>query len=186
MPRSCVPQIVFDKPSADGTHKWLLGDGRRQNAIESVLHPGQGPRHAVRVLARSAARLNCTFCSHRHAGLQPQPVHRRDHRPGVGGRAHLGNVPHQQRKLTNVVMMGMGEPLLNFDNVVRAMSVMRDDLGYGLANKRVTLSTAGLVPMIDKLSERERRVAGGVAARAQRRAAQRSWCRSTRSTRSPS
>jgi 23S rRNA (adenine2503-C2)-methyltransferase len=66
---------------------------------------------------------------------------------------HLGNVPHQQRKLTNVVMMGMGEPLANFDNVVRAMSIMRDDLGYGLANKRVTLSTAGMVPMIDKLGE---------------------------------
>ena len=66
---------------------------------------------------------------------------------------HLGNVPHHQRKLTNVVMMGMGEPLLNFDNVVRAMSIMRDDLGFGLANKRVTLSTAGLVPMIDRLSD---------------------------------
>jgi len=66
---------------------------------------------------------------------------------------HLGNVPHQQRKLTNVVMMGMGEPLMNFDNVVRAMSIMRDDLGYGLANKRVTLSTAGMVPMIDRLGE---------------------------------
>ena len=66
---------------------------------------------------------------------------------------HLGNVPHQQRKLTNVVMMGMGEPLANFDNVVRAMSIMRDDLGFGLANKRVTLSTAGMVPMIDKLGE---------------------------------
>ena len=62
-------------------------------------------------------------------------------------------MPHHQRKLTNVVMMGMGEPLLNFDNVVRAMSVMRDDLGFGLANKRVTLSTAGMVPMIDKLGE---------------------------------
>jgi 23S rRNA (adenine2503-C2)-methyltransferase len=65
---------------------------------------------------------------------------------------HLGNVPHKQRKLTNVVMMGMGEPLMNFENVVRAMSVMRDDLGYGLANKRVTLSTAGMVPMIDRLA----------------------------------
>jgi len=65
----------------------------------------------------------------------------------------LGNVPHQQRKLTNVVMMGMGEPLLNFENVVRAMSVMRDDNGFGLANKRVTLSTAGLVPMIDRLAD---------------------------------
>ncbi|MGA9422580.1 MAG: radical SAM protein, partial [Rhodanobacteraceae bacterium] len=58
-----------------------------------------------------------------------------------------------QRKLTNVVMMGMGEPLLNFDHVVTAMNVMRDDLGFGLAGKRVTLSTAGLVPMIDRLGE---------------------------------
>jgi 23S rRNA (adenine2503-C2)-methyltransferase len=61
-------------------------------------------------------------------------------------------VPAQIRRLTNVVMMGMGEPLANFDNVVRAMSIMRDDLGYGLASKRVTLSTAGMVPMIDRLS----------------------------------
>src|SRR5690606_36742383 len=66
---------------------------------------------------------------------------------------HLGNVPHKQRKLTNVGMMGMGEPLMNFDNVVRAMSIMRDDLGYGLANKRGTLSTDGVVPMIDRLGE---------------------------------
>ena len=71
----------------------------------------------------------------------------------VWARGHLGNVPHKQRRLTNVVMMGMGEPLMNFDNVVRAMSVMRDDLGYGLANKRVTLSTSGLVPQIDLLGE---------------------------------
>jgi 23S rRNA (adenine2503-C2)-methyltransferase len=65
----------------------------------------------------------------------------------------LGNITHQNRRITNVVMMGMGEPLLNFDNVTTAMSLMRDDLGFGLASKRVTLSTAGLVPMIDKLSE---------------------------------
>src|SRR6185312_2428189 len=66
---------------------------------------------------------------------------------------HLGNVTHQQRRITNVVMMGMGEPLANFDSVVRAMDLMRDDLGFGLASKRVTLSTAGLVPMIDRLGE---------------------------------
>jgi 23S rRNA (adenine2503-C2)-methyltransferase len=65
----------------------------------------------------------------------------------------LGNVTHQQRRITNIVMMGMGEPLLNFDNVVTAMSLMRDDLGFGLASKRVTLSTAGVVPKIDKLGE---------------------------------
>jgi 23S rRNA (adenine2503-C2)-methyltransferase len=97
--------------------------------------------------------LNCSFCS-----TGTQGFNRNLSAAEIIGQVfvaakHLGNVPHQQRKLTNVVMMGMGEPLLNFDNVVRAMSVMRDDLGFGLANKRVTLSTAGLVPMIDKLSE---------------------------------
>ena len=66
---------------------------------------------------------------------------------------YLGNITHQNRRITNVVMMGMGEPLANFDAVVRAMSLMRDDLGFGLAAKRVTLSTAGMVPQIDQLSE---------------------------------
>lgn len=96
--------------------------------------------------------LNCTFCS-----TGTQGFNRNLSTAEIIGQVwvvakYLGNVPHHQRKLTNVVMMGMGEPLLNFDNVVRAMSIMRDDLGFGLANKRVTLSTAGLVPMIDRLS----------------------------------
>ena len=122
---------------------------------------------------RSVAGSNCQFCS-----TGTQGFNRNLSAAEIIGQVfvaakHLGNVPHQQRKLTNVVMMGMGEPLLNFDNVVRAMSVMRDDLGFGLANKRVTLSTAGLVPMIDKLVGSERRFAGGVAARAERRAAHR-------------
>ena len=178
------PKVLFDKASADGTHKWLLGmDGG--NAIEAVFIPDKG-RGTLCVSSQVGCALELPVLLDRDAGLQPQPVHRRDHRPGVGGGAsHLGNVPHQQRKLTNVVMMGMGEPLLNFDNVVRAMSIMRDDLGFGLANKRVTLSTAGMVPMIDKLGEDERRLAGGVAACAERRAAHANWSRSTRSTRSP-
>jgi 23S rRNA (adenine2503-C2)-methyltransferase len=97
--------------------------------------------------------LNCTFCS-----TGTQGFNRNLSTAEIIGQVwvaakHLGNVPHKQRRLTNVVMMGMGEPLMNFDNVVRAMSVMRDDLGYGLANKRVTLSTAGVVPMIDRLGQ---------------------------------
>src|SRR5690606_21755295 len=97
--------------------------------------------------------LNCQFCS-----TATQGFNRNLTTAEVIGQVwiaarQLGNLPHQQRRLTNVVMMGMGEPLMNFDNVVRAMSIMRDDLGYGLANKRVTLSTAGMVPMIDKLGE---------------------------------
>ena len=145
------PNILFDKPSTDGTHKWLLGmDGG--NAIETVFIPDKG-RGTLCVSSQVGCGLNCQFCS-----TATQGFNRNLNAAEIIGQVwvaarHLGNVPHHQRKLTNVVMMGMGEPLLNFDNVVTAMSIMRDDLGFGLANKRVTLSTAGLVPMIDKLSE---------------------------------
>ncbi len=146
-----VPQIQFDKPSEDGTHKWLLGmDGN--NAIETVYIPDKG-RGTLCVSSQVGCALNCTFCS-----TATQGFNRNLSTAEIVGQVwtaarHLGNVPHKQRKLTNVVMMGMGEPLMNFENVVRAMSVMRDDLGYGLANKRVTLSTAGMVPMIDRLAQ---------------------------------
>jgi len=145
-----VPQIQFDKPSEDGTHKWLLGmDGK--NAIETVFIPDKG-RGTLCVSSQVGCALNCQFCS-----TATQGFNRNLSVADIVGQVwvaarHLGNVPHRQRKLTNVVMMGMGEPMLNFENVVRAMSVMRDDLGYGLANKRVTLSTAGVVPMIDRLA----------------------------------
>ncbi|MBJ6980535.1 23S rRNA (adenine(2503)-C(2))-methyltransferase RlmN [Luteimonas sp. MC1572] len=146
-----VPQVHFDKPSTDGTHKWLLGmDGK--NAIETVYIPDKG-RGTLCVSSQVGCALNCQFCS-----TATQGFNRNLSTAEIIGQVwvaakHLGNIPHKQRRLTNVVMMGMGEPLMNFDNVVRAMSVMRDDLGYGLANKRVTLSTAGMVPMIDRLSE---------------------------------
>ena len=145
-----VPQIQFDKPSEDGTHKWLLGmDGK--NAIETVFIPDKG-RGTLCVSSQVGCALNCQFCSTATQGFNRNlSVADIIGQVWVAAR-HLGNVPHRQRKLTNVVMMGMGEPMLNFDNVVRAMSVMRDDLGYGLANKRVTLSTAGVVPMIDRLA----------------------------------
>jgi len=145
------PNIVVDKPSSDGTHKWLLGMDET-NAIESVFIPDKG-RGTLCVSSQVGCGLNCQFCS-----TATQGFNRNLSTAEIIGQVwvaakHLGNVPHKQRKLTNVVMMGMGEPLLNFDNVVRAMSLMRDDNGFGLANKRVTLSTAGLVPMIDRLSE---------------------------------
>ena len=144
------PKIMFEKPSADGTYKWLLGmDGG--NAIETVFIPDKG-RGTLCVSSQVGCGLACTFCS-----TGTQGFNRNLSTAEIIGQVwvaarHLGNVPHHQRKLTNVVMMGMGEPLLNFDNVVRAMSLMRDDNGFGLANKRVTLSTAGLVPMIDRLA----------------------------------
>ena len=145
------PKTLFETQANDGTHKWLLGmDGA--NAIEAVFIP-ETSRGTLCVSSQVGCGLNCQFCS-----TATQGFNRNLSAAEIIGQVwvaarHLGNVPHHQRKLTNVVMMGMGEPLLNFDNVVTAMSVMRDDLGFGLANKRVTLSTAGLVPMIDKLGE---------------------------------
>ncbi len=146
-----VPNVVFDKPSADGTHKWLLAmgtDGR--NAIETVYIPDKG-RGTLCVSSQVGCGLNCTFCSTATQGFNRNLTTAEIIGQVWVAARHLGNVPHQRRRLTNVVMMGMGEPLMNFDSVVRAMSVMRDDLGYGLANKRVTLSTAGLAPLIDRL-----------------------------------
>ena len=146
-----APMVIFDKPSTDGTHKWLLGMDPK-NAIEAVFIPDKG-RGTLCVSSQVGCALNCQFCS-----TATQGFNRNLSTAEIIGQVwvaarHLGNVPHLRRKLTNVVMMGMGEPLMNFDNVVRAMSIMRDDLGYGLANKRVTLSTAGMVPMIDRLGE---------------------------------
>jgi 23S rRNA (adenine2503-C2)-methyltransferase len=145
------PSTLFEKDASDGVHKWLLGMSGG-NGIETVFIPDRG-RGTLCVSSQVGCGLNCQFCS-----TATQGFNRNLSAAEIIGQVwvaakHLGNVPHLQRKLTNVVMMGMGEPLLNFDNVVTAMSVMRDDLGLGLANKRVTLSTAGLVPMIDRLSE---------------------------------
>jgi 23S rRNA (adenine2503-C2)-methyltransferase len=144
------PSVMFDKPSADGTHKWLLGMDAG-NAVETVFIP-EKTRGTLCVSSQVGCGLNCQFCS-----TATQGFNRNLSAAEIIGQVwvaakHLGNKPHHIRRLTNVVMMGMGEPLLNFDNVIRAMSIMRDDLGLGLANKRVTLSTAGLVPMIDRLA----------------------------------
>ncbi len=145
------PAVLLDRQSSDGTRKWLLGTDSR-NAIETVYIP-EPARGTLCVSSQVGCGLNCRFCSTATQGFN------RNLDAGeiigqvwVAARA-LGNVLHQRRRITNVVMMGMGEPLLNFENVVRAMDVMRDDLGFGLASKRVTLSTAGLVPMIDRLGE---------------------------------
>jgi len=146
------PKVMFDKPSIDGTHKWLLGMDAG-NAVETVLIPDKN-RGTLCVSSQVGCGLNCQFCSTATQGFNRNLTAAEIIGQVFVAARHLGNVPHKDRKLTNVVMMGMGEPLLNFENVVTAMNLMRDDLGFGLASKRVTLSTAGLVPMIDQLAAR--------------------------------
>ncbi len=145
------PEIISEQRSADGTCKWLMGlaDG---NAVETVFIP-EPKRGTLCVSSQVGCALNCTFCA---TGAQGFARNLRSAeiigQVWLAARA-LGHERNGQRQITNVVMMGMGEPLLNFENVIGAMSLMRDDLGFGLAAKRVTLSTAGLVPGIDRLRE---------------------------------
>ena len=145
------PKALLDKASSDGTRKWLLGMDAG-NAVETVYIP-EPTRGTLCVSSQIGCGLNCRFCSTGTQGFNRNLTASEIIGQVWHAAKQLGNVTHQQRRITNVVMMGMGEPLLNFDNVVKAMSLMRDDLGFGLASKRVTLSTAGVVPMIDKLGE---------------------------------
>jgi 23S rRNA (adenine2503-C2)-methyltransferase len=146
-----APKALLDKASSDGTRKWLLGMDAG-NAVETVYIP-EPTRGTLCVSSQIGCGLNCRFCSTGTQGFNRNLAASEIIGQVWHAARQLGNVTHQQRRITNVVMMGMGEPLLNFDNVVKAMSLIRDDLGFGLASKRVTLSTAGVVPMIDKLGE---------------------------------
>ncbi|MBS0382653.1 MAG: 23S rRNA (adenine(2503)-C(2))-methyltransferase RlmN [Proteobacteria bacterium] len=145
------PKPLLDKVSSDGTRKWLLGMDAG-NAVETVYIP-EPSRGTLCVSSQIGCGLNCRFCSTGAQGFNRNLAASEIIGQVWHAAKQLGNVTHQQRRITNVVMMGMGEPLLNFDNVVKAMSLMRDDLGFGLASKRVTLSTAGVVPKIDALGE---------------------------------
>ncbi len=170
-----VPEIVNRQISEDGTCKWLLRlrDG---NCIETVYIP-EDDRGTLCVSSQVGCSLNCTFCATARQGFsrnldvdeiigqvwianhdldqmaveQGGGLRRLDAAaPGIG----YPDTPlsDQRRPVTNVVMMGMGEPLLNFENVVPAMKLMMDDFSFGLSRRRVTLSTAGMVPAIDRLA----------------------------------
>ncbi len=146
-----APEIVIDKASSDGTHKWLLklNDG---NCIETVFIPEDG-RGTLCVSSQVGCALDCTFCSTARQGFNRNlSVAEIIGQLWVAKKA-LQPDPSSDRVISNVVMMGMGEPLLNFDNVVDAMTLMLDDNAYGLSKRRVTLSTSGVVPALDRLRE---------------------------------
>jgi 23S rRNA (adenine2503-C2)-methyltransferase len=140
-----VPEIVFDQPARDGTHKWLL-ELECNNRIEAVLIPDE-ERNTLCVSSQVGCSLDCSFCSTAQQGFN-----RNLSVAEIIGQVWVA-VREQERPLTNVVLMGMGEPLANFDAVVKAMSIMQDDLAYMLSKYRVTVSTSGIVPAIYRLRE---------------------------------
>lgn len=145
------PRILSEQVSLDGTTKWLMGFGGA-NAVETVFIP-EPNRGTLCISSQVGCALNCTFCS-----TGAQGFNRNLSTSEIIGQVWqaaraLGHERNGVRRITNVVLMGMGEPLLNFDAVAPALSLLRDDLGFGMAAKRVTLSTAGLVPGIDRLRD---------------------------------
>jgi 23S rRNA (adenine2503-C2)-methyltransferase len=148
------PNTMFEKPSADGTHKWLLAMGvDGKNAIETVYIPDK-TRGTLCVSSQVGCSLDCSFCSTGKQGFQ-RDLSSAEIIGQVWIAAGAFGLPKKggQRRITNVVMMGMGEPLLNFDNVVTATDLMMDDFAYGISKRRVTLSTAGVVPALDRLAK---------------------------------
>ncbi|NND00376.1 MAG: 23S rRNA (adenine(2503)-C(2))-methyltransferase RlmN [Gammaproteobacteria bacterium] len=147
-----LPQIIADDLSTDGTRKWLLTVPGK-SAIEMVFIPEES-RGTLCVSSQVGCTLNCTFCATGKQGYN-RDLTTAEIIGQVWLAKHLLAEQYQtdDRIVTNVVMMGMGEPLMNFANVVSAMHIMQDDFCFGLSKRRITLSTAGVVPKIDALKE---------------------------------
>lgn len=144
------PQVLSDSTAPDGTRKWLFDIG--SSAVETVFIPADG-RGTLCISSQAGCTLDCGFCS-----TGKQGFNRNLTTAEIIGQLWLANrllredMDHAG-EVSNIVMMGMGEPLLNFDNVVPALRLMLDDNAYGLSRRRVTLSTSGIVPMIDRLRD---------------------------------
>lgn len=149
-----IPIIETEQVSTDGTRKWLIRLDEK-NCIETVFIP-EIDRGTLCVSSQVGCALDCTFCSTGKQGFGRNLTMSEIIGQVLIANRKLGYFNQRNRIITNVVMMGMGEPLLNFDNVTNAMDLMKDDLGFGLSTKRVTLSTAGVVPGIDKLANTTR------------------------------
>ena len=148
----CLPEVVSCQDSSDGTRKWLIRvEGG--SCIEMVYIP-ERDRGTLCVSSQIGCALDCSFCATGKQGFNRDLT-----AAEIIGQLWIAADSFGQfdakatRRVTNVVMMGMGEPLMNFDNVVDAMNLMLEDNAYGLSKRRVTLSTAGVVTALDKLAD---------------------------------
>ena len=149
------PEIIKDSLSADGTRKWLFGVGEG-NAVEAVFIP-EANRGTLCISSQAGCALDCAFCSTGKQGfnrnLSVSEIIGQLWQANRALGAVKGGEFDGERIISNVVMMGMGEPLANFDNVVSALRLMLDDNAYGLSRRRVTVSTSGIVPAMDRLGD---------------------------------
>ena len=153
------PTVVQDTVAGDGTRKWLMDVGTG-NAIETVFIP-ETHRGTLCISSQAGCALECSFCATGRQGFNRNlgvaeiigQLWWANKCLGAYAGIHRGGHNNEARIISNVVMMGMGEPLANFDNVVGAMQLMLDDDAYGLSRRRVTLSTSGLVPAMDRLRD---------------------------------
>jgi len=144
------PEVLMHEKSEDGTRKWVMKMAEG-NSIETVLIP-DGERGTLCVSSQVGCSLDCTFCSTGKRGFNRNlSAAEIIGQVWVAMRTFMPYDRNKERPITNVVMMGMGEPLLNFDNVVDAMDLMMDDWAYGISKRRVTVSTAGVIPALRKL-----------------------------------
>ena len=146
------PALITEQISDDGTRKWLLNVGEH-NAIETVFIP-ENDRGTLCISSQVGCALACTFCSTGRQGFNRNLTVAEIIGQLWWANRALGRDPKGERIIGNVVMMGMGEPLTNFDNVCDSMDIILDDYGYGLSRRRVTLSTSGVVPALERLKER--------------------------------
>jgi len=146
-----LPEVTIDQRSSDGTRKWLLHMDGVENAVECVLIP-EDNRMTLCISSQVGCTLNCSFCS-----TAKQGFNRNLSTAEIIGQLFLAHhallEEGRESGITNVVMMGMGEPLLNYDAVMSALNIMCDDYAYCLSKRRVTISTAGVVPAIERLNE---------------------------------
>jgi 23S rRNA (adenine2503-C2)-methyltransferase len=155
-----APEVVHKNYSKDGTRKWVFRVGEGEGSlVETVLIPAEhrsGLRRTLCISSQVGCALDCSFCSTGKQGFQRDLT-----QAEIIGQLWMANfsymedvpVLERERSVTNVVMMGMGEPLLNYDAVLNSMRVMLDDFAYGMSKRRVTLSTSGVVPKIDQLTQ---------------------------------
>ncbi len=146
-----IPELMTSQQSKDGTRKWLLDVGTG-NGVETVFIP-EDTRGTLCISSQIGCALECTFCSTGRQGFNRNLSAAEIIGQLWWANKAMGVTPKNERVVSNVVMMGMGEPLANYDNVVTALSIMLDDHGYGLSRRRVTVSTSGMVPQMDRLKE---------------------------------